>query len=134
MATVLQARHPVRSGPGVSSGYQQLFGAVGFFVVMLLLREPVPTPTTQAWLAWGYLLIFGGLIAFTSYVASLRLLPVDIVMTHAYVNPVIAVLLGWFVLYEQVTLSMFGGGALVLVGVAGVFRDSHLRNTKHHDL
>jgi len=134
MATVLQARHPVRSGPGVSSGYQQLFGAVGFFVVMLLLREPVPTPTTQAWLAWGYLLIFGGLIAFTSYVASLRLLPVDIVMTHAYVNPVIAVLLGWFVLHEQVTLSMFGGGALVLVGVAGVFRDSYLRNTKHHDL
>jgi drug/metabolite transporter (DMT)-like permease len=127
MATVLQARKPVGSGPGVSSGYQQLFGCLGFVVVMLLLREPMPTPSTRAWLAWGYLVIFGSLVAFTSYVASLRLLPVDVVMTHAYVNPVITVTLGWFVLHEPVTPWMLGGGVLVLVGVAGVFRDSHLR-------
>ena len=97
---------------------------------LLLLREPVPTPSTQAWLAWGYLVIFGSLIAFTSYVASLRLLPIDVVMTHAYVNPVVAVLLGWFVLHEPVTPSMLSGGAMVLVGVAGVFRDSHLRTQR----
>ena len=104
-----------------------VFGGLGFVVVMLLLREPRPTPSTQAWLAWGYLVVFASLIAYTSYVASLRLLPVDVFMTHAYVNPVIAVILGWFVLREPVTLPMLGGGALVLVGVAGVFRDSRLR-------
>jgi drug/metabolite transporter (DMT)-like permease len=111
--SILQRRRPVAVGPEVSSGYQQAFGAVGLLVVAILLGEPKPTPTPEAWTAWGYLVIFGSVFAFTSFVKALRLLPTNIVMTYAYVNPVIAVFLGWMILDEQVTLWTLCGTVLV---------------------
>jgi drug/metabolite transporter (DMT)-like permease len=105
-----------------------IFGAIGFAAVILLVKEPLPTPTTEAWLAWLYLLVFGSLFAFTSYVIALRLLPTRIVMTYAYVNPVLAVVLGWIVLGEQITWWTVAGTALVLLGVAGVFRERLMKH------
>ncbi|TAK14358.1 MAG: EamA family transporter [Anaerolineae bacterium] len=123
--SILQARNPVDLPARVSSGYQMLFGGVGFLALVLLTREPLPTPTTEAWLAWGYLVLIGAVLAYTSFVTALRLLPTNIVMTYAYVNPVIAVLLGWLVLGEEITLWTLGGSLLVLTGVAGVFRQRY---------
>ncbi|MFH1632658.1 MAG: EamA family transporter, partial [Chloroflexota bacterium] len=82
--SVLQSRRPVALTAQVSSGYQHLFGSLGFILMVLLLREPLPAPTTEAWLAWGYLVIFGSLLAFTSFVRALQLLPTKIVMTYGY--------------------------------------------------
>lgn len=126
--TIIQSRKPVELASRVSAGYQMLFGGVGFFILVLLTKEPIPTPTTEAWLAWGYLVLVGGVLAFTSYVTALRLLPTKIVMTYTYVNPVFAVILGWWILGESITVWTFAGTALVLVSVAGVFRDraSHI--------
>jgi drug/metabolite transporter (DMT)-like permease len=61
-------------------------------------------------------------LAFISFVTALRLLPVNIVMTYAYVNPVLAVFLGWLILGEQITWWTISGTILVLLGVAGVYR------------
>lgn len=121
--SVLQARRPVALSARVSSAYQMAFGAVGFAVVLLLLKEPLPNPTQEAWLAWAYLVVFGSLFAFTAYVTALRLLPTGIVMTYAYVNPVLALILGYFVLGESITVWTVAGTVLVLLGVAGVFRE-----------
>ena len=121
---VLQTRHPVSLSRGVSSGYQQLFGGIFFAAIALIVREPLPTPTTQAWLAWGYLLIFGSVIAFTSFVTVLQILPTRLVTTYSYVNPVIAVLLGWLILGEPITYWTIAGGVLVLIGVTGIYRAS----------
>ena len=118
---VLQTRHPVDLSRGVSSGYQQLFGGIFFAVIALIVREPLPTPTTQAWLAWGYLVIFGSVIAFTSFVTALQILPTRLVTTYSYVNPVIAVLLGWLILSEPITYWTIAGGVLVLIGVTGIY-------------
>ena len=118
---VLQTRHPVALSRGVSSGYQQLFGGIFFAVIALIVREPLPTPTTQAWLAWGYLVIFGSVIAFTSFVTALQILPTRLVTTYSYVNPVIAVLLGWLILSEPITYWTIAGGVLVLFGVTGIY-------------
>ncbi|NOQ40270.1 MAG: EamA family transporter [Anaerolineales bacterium] len=118
---VLQTRHPVALNRGVSSGYQQLFGGIFFAVIALIVREPLPTPTTQAWLAWGYLVIFGSVIAFTSFVTALQILPTRLVTTYSYVNPVIAVLLGWLILSEPITYWTIAGGVLVLIGVTGIY-------------
>jgi len=117
-----QRRKPDLSVRAIS-GWQQLCGALGFLVVILLRREPLPTPTTEAWLAWGYLVVFGSIIAFTSYMSTLRLLPPAIVSTYAYVNPVIAVALGWLVLREAVTGYTLAGALLVVGGVAGIFNN-----------
>lgn len=105
------------------SGWQQLLGGAGFLVVVLLRREPLPAPTGEAWLAWLYLTVFGSVIAFTSYMTTLRRLPYRIVVTYAYANPVIAVFLGWLVLGEAVTAWTLAGAALVVAGVAGIFNN-----------
>jgi drug/metabolite transporter (DMT)-like permease len=121
--TILQSRRPVHVSPAVSSGVQHLAGGMGLAIVALLRSEPVPTPSPSAWLAWGYLVLIGSFIAFTAFVRALRLLPTNVVMTYAYVNPVIAVLLGWIILNERITGWTLGGMVLVLIGVAGVFQN-----------
>jgi len=116
-----------RRRPGLTiqaaSGWQQLFGGLGFLVVIALTGEPRPTPTTEAWLAWAYLTVFGSIVAFTSYVTVLRLLPMQVAMTYTYANPVIAVLLGHLILDEPVTSWTLGGAVLVMAGIAGVFNN-----------
>ncbi len=107
----------------VVSGWQMIFGGVGFLAVILVRGEGLPHPTTEAWMAWGYLVIFGSVFAFTSYMATLRLLPYQIVMTYAYVNPVIAVFLGWLIISEEVTGWTMTGATLVIAGVAGIFNN-----------
>ena len=122
-------RRPVTLAGEVSSGYQLLFGSVFLLTAAWLSGEPRPHPTTDAWLAWGYLVIFGSVIAFTSFIKALQLLPVHVVATYAYVNPVIAVLLGWLILGERITHWTLLGSALVLLGVAGVFHEQRRRST-----
>jgi drug/metabolite transporter (DMT)-like permease len=122
--SVLQARSPVDIGPVLSSAYQMLTGSIGFLGLMLVTQEPRPTPALDAWLAWAYLVVFGT-IAFISYVTVLQILPTKIVMTYAYVNPVLALVLGWLVLGETITVWTVAGSALVLLGVWGVFRERY---------
>jgi drug/metabolite transporter (DMT)-like permease len=122
LGSLLQRRNPTRMPARVSAGIQLLFAALGFGVLMLLVGEHSPQPTLEAGLAWLYLVIFGSVIGFTSYVRVLQLLPTSLAMTYAYVNPVIAVLLGVGLLGETLTLASLVGAALVLMGVLGVFR------------
>jgi drug/metabolite transporter (DMT)-like permease len=105
------------------SGWQQLLGGAGLLLFVLLRREPLPTPTGEAWMAWGYLIVMSSVICFTSYLTTLRLLPYQIVMTYAYVNPVIAVFLGWLILSEDVTGYTLIGAVLVVASVVGIFRN-----------
>ena len=107
-------------GPVVSAGYLHLFGAAGFLVLFLALGEALPHPSAAAWGAFAYLVLAGSVGAFTSFVRVLRLLPTSVVMTYAYVNPVIAVVLGAIFLRERVTWIDAAGMALVLLGVWGV--------------
>ena len=121
--TVLQSRRPVKLGIYANSAYQNLFGALGFIMLSLVLSEPTPAPIMESWIAWAYLIVFGSVIGFTSYVQTIRLLPVSVATTNAYVNPVVAVILGAVILSEPITIYTLVGTALVLLGVAGVFRE-----------
>jgi len=127
IGSAYQKRHQIRQPILVSSAYQQLIGGVIFLLLALLTKEPAPDPTPEAWWAWGYLVVFGSVIAFTAYVTALRALPLPIVMTYAYVNPVIAVFLGWLILHEPITPSTLAGTALILAGVAALFHDRFRR-------
>jgi drug/metabolite transporter (DMT)-like permease len=131
---VLQTRKPVSLDRGVSSGFQQLFGGIFYTLIALAVGEPLPTPTTEAWMAWGYLVVFGSIIAFTSFVSALQILPTRLVTTYAYVNPVIAVLLGWLILGEAVTTWTIAGGLLVLIGVTGIYQASSSDSPRVSDI
>lgn len=128
--SLLQSRKPVKIAPETSSAYQHLAGAVALLTVGTILGEPFPHPVHDSFLAWGYLVIFGSVLAFTAFVRALQLLPTNLVMTYAYVNPVIAVVLGWLILGEHITSWTLGGMALILLGVAGVFRARHKQQNK----
>ncbi len=125
IGSVLQLRRPVGVTPLVSAAYLHLFGGIGFAVLFFLTREPLPGPTVEAWGALAYLIVAGSILAFTSYIRSLRLLPINVVMTFAYVNPAIAVLLGWAILREPITPPILGGMTLILLGVWGIFREKY---------
>ena len=125
--SVLQRRRKIGASLLVSSAYQHLAGGIWLAALVFLLDEPLAAPSTAAWAAWIYLVVFGGL-AFTSFVQALKLLPISVTMTYAYVNPVIAVFLGWLILSESVTGWTVVGAALVLLGVAGVFHERYGRS------
>ena len=106
----------------VVSGYQQMFAGLAFALIAPLLGEQWSNPSTQGWLAQLYLIVAGSWIAYTSYIYAVRLLPLAIVMTYAYVNPVLTAILGWFILREGITVWTVAGAVLVLIGVGLVFR------------
>jgi drug/metabolite transporter (DMT)-like permease len=106
----------------VMTAYEMLFGGLFLTLGGLLTGEDVipQAAPLDAWLGWAYLVVFGSLVAFTSYVWLLSVAPISLVATYAYVNPVVAVFLGWLILSEPVTLPIVLGGAVVVAAVAVV--------------
>jgi drug/metabolite transporter (DMT)-like permease len=80
------------------------------------------TFSTSSMLALGYLVVFGSWVAFTAYVWALQNIPVSKVATYAYVNPVIAIALGWLILDETMTPTMLGAAAIIIASVAMIIR------------
>jgi drug/metabolite transporter (DMT)-like permease len=76
--------------------------------------------STASWLGWGYLVVFGSLVGFTAYAYLLRTTSAARVATYAYVNPVIAVFLGWAFAGELVTARMLAAAAVIVGGVATI--------------
>lgn len=120
--TLFQTHNPIKLEVTVISGYQHLIGGAIFGFLMLLFQEPLPHPTLRAWAALSYLIIFGSVFAFTAFITALKLLPISIAMTYSYVNPVLALFLGWWLLNEPVTIWTLIGAAMVILGVVGVFQ------------
>ncbi|SDM92238.1 EamA domain-containing membrane protein RarD [Allokutzneria albata] len=115
---------PVPANPFVLSAVQMVVGGTVLSVAGLASGERVDLGAISAssWIAWGYLVVFGSVLAFSSYVYALGKLPVSTVATYAYVNPVIAVVLGVLLAGERFDLVQLAGGALVLVAVVLVVR------------
>ncbi len=121
--SIYQKRKNIHTTPEISSAVQQFTGGVALLITSFIISEPTMNPVPSAWWAWGYLIIFGSVIAFTSFVKALKLLPPNVVFTYAFVNPVVAVILGFFILGEPITPWTFAGATLVIIGVVGVFKE-----------
>jgi drug/metabolite transporter (DMT)-like permease len=115
-----RARLPAR--PLVSTGMQMLCGAAVLAVAGIatgeLSKVHLETVSLRSALALAYLIVFGSLLAFTTYVWLLQNVRTSLVATYAYVNPVVAVVLGWAVLGEHVSLRSLLAGAVIVMGVA----------------
>jgi drug/metabolite transporter (DMT)-like permease len=122
--SLLQRRHGVHLSARVTAGYQQLFAMPGFLLISYLTGEPRPNPVFSSWMAFSYLVIFGSVIAIASFTRALQILPTKILFTYSYVNPMIALFLGWIILSEPITHWTLLGAALIISGVAGVFKES----------
>lgn len=82
--------------------------------------------SARAWVAWAYLVGLGSVVAFSAYVWLLQTAAVSLVSTYAYVNPLVAVLLGRLILVEPVRLPTVVGGAVVVAAVAVVVSSDRL--------
>ncbi|MDP9434355.1 MAG: EamA family transporter [Actinomycetota bacterium] len=113
----------------VTTTLEMAAGSVGLLVVGLSRGErlDVSEVSTSSWLALGYLVVFGSLVAFTAYAWLLTAAPVSQVSTYAYVNPVVAVALGAVLRGEDVTGLTLVGGAVTVLAVAVVVREEGRR-------
>ena len=118
----LYSKHsPNHGSPWMNAAAQMICGGAGLLLVALLLGEPFQADwqavSTRSVLALLYLVVFGSWIGFTAYVWLLGVASASRVSTYAYVNPVIAVFLGWVVLGETLSVRMFWGALIVLAAV-----------------
>jgi Permeases of the drug/metabolite transporter (DMT) superfamily len=120
IGSFLSARLPMPKDPFAASSVEMLAGGAALVVVAMAAGEhlDVAQITGRSWAGLGYLILVGSLVGFTSYVWLLGNAPISLVSTYAYVNPVVAVILGIVVLGETATTSMLLGGLVIIVGVA----------------
>jgi len=120
--SLLSRRLPLPASATLSTALQMTCGGALLFVVGWLAGEPshfdAARVTPRAIAAVAYLTVVASLIAFTAYVWLLSAASPSLVSTYAYVNPVIAVLLGWAVAGEPFTPALAAAAAVILAGVA----------------
>jgi drug/metabolite transporter (DMT)-like permease len=120
--TFAATRLPVPGNPFALAAAQQTIGGAILITVGTAAGERLDLAAVApvSWWAWTYMVLLVGLGAFSSYAYALANLPVSTVATYAYVNPVIAVLLGVVVAGERFSPAQLVGGAIVLVAVVVV--------------
>lgn len=124
LGTVLTKKLPLPESKPVTAGGSMAAGGVALLLLSAAFGELHPWPhiSRSSALALAYLVTFGSLIAYTAYIWLLSRMPASKVASYAYVNPVVAVVLGYFFANEAVTARMIVGAALVLVSVYLILR------------
>jgi drug/metabolite transporter (DMT)-like permease len=117
----IYSRHAAMPSPFLSSGMQMLAGGGALLVLGVALGEPwafdAAAVTARSVLGWVYLIVFGSIVGFSAYIWLLRVSTAARVSTYAYVNPVVAVLLGWALADEALTLRILIAAAVIVSGV-----------------
>jgi drug/metabolite transporter (DMT)-like permease len=117
LGAVLSGRLALPTSKPLTAGAQMMLGGAGLLVISAVSGElhPLPHMSLHAGYAIVYLVIFGSLIAYTAYVWLLGRYSVTRVSSHAYVNPVVAMALGYFIAGDVITMrSIFASGLIVV--------------------
>jgi drug/metabolite transporter (DMT)-like permease len=124
--SVASPRLALPRDPFVSGAWQMLLGGGVCALTGALTGElgdlRLAELSARSLIGLGYLVVFGSWLAFTAYAWLLQNAPLSKVATYAYVNPVVAIALGWALLDEAVTATTFAGAAVIVASVAAVVR------------
>jgi len=131
----IYAKHgKMPSSPLLGSAMQSLTGGAILWIVGGLTGEigalHLATVTTRSWIAVTYLICFGSAIGFSSYLYILKHSTATRVATYAFVNPIVALLLGWLLLHEDITLRTILASAVILAAVLLVITAPHGKAAK----
>ena len=122
--SILQRRHTTKAHPVVSGAIQQLATGLAFLGPALLTRtQPIPW-TGRSFGAVIYLITFGSVIGYSAYVYALDQLPVSIVTIYNYINPIVALFLGWLIYKETVGAPEIAAMLIIFTGVTLVKRSA----------
>jgi len=128
-ASIWLKKHSANSNPFLNAGLQMFFGGLWLFPISLIFDDLSNIPwTAEIFYSWTYLIIFGSIIAYACYSYVLRKLPMTIVSLYAYINPIVAVILGWVVLNEKLNAKIAVGILLTVAGIYIVNRGYQLRD------
>ena len=125
LGSLLQRNRRSRAHPFVIGGVQQLSTGLALLIPSFF-QLPSAHWTARGMGAIVYLAIFGGVVGYSCYALALSRLPLAIASIYTYINPVVAVFLGWWVYRERFGLREAGAMAVIFAGVAMVRRATSL--------
>jgi drug/metabolite transporter (DMT)-like permease len=120
--------------PYFSLGLQMLISSLFLFIVIGATGTTIPLSEIPAnsWWSIGYLVIIGSVLTFIAFIYALQKLPAEVNSIYAYINPIVAVILGAIIFGEPLTLFIAAGGIIVLFGLYLV--NLAMRKKKHDDI
>jgi drug/metabolite transporter (DMT)-like permease len=128
LGIIMARRATIPSSPTLASAMQLLAGGAALLLIATASGEfsslRLGAVSARSWIALGYLIVFGSIVAFSAFGIAVRALPTTTVATYTYVNPVVAILLGSLILNERLTPATIAGGALIVGAVVLVVRRS----------
>jgi len=121
LGSLFSKQHPSSHSIFMNVGQQLIIGGIASFTIATATGEwntlNLETVPLQAWLGLAYLIVFGSLVAYLSFIWLLSVKPPALVSTHTYVNPVVAVFFGWLVAGQFISALQFFGLGIILFGV-----------------
>ena len=109
------------ASPVMATGANMLAGSAGLLILSAAAGElgdfSVAAVSARSWIAWIYLIVFGAICGFTAYIWLLKNTSLAAASTYAYVNPIVAVFLGWAIGGETVTGRMLVAAGVIIGGV-----------------
>ena len=119
IATLYTKRQAVKFNPYFGLGLQMIISGIVLYSFSTATGRAVALTAIpwQSWAAIAYLVIFGSLIAFVCYLYALQNLPTEQASIYAYINPIVAVVLGSIIFDEKLTVYLAIGGLVTLLGV-----------------
>ena len=118
-ATLYTKKQVLGFNPYFSIGLQMLISGIGLFGVTRITGDYIPVTDIPlpSWIAIIYLAVAGSVLAFIAYLYALQHLPTEQVSIYAYINPIVAILLGAWLFGEKLTIFIAAGGLVALAGV-----------------
>ena len=129
-ATLYTKKKAASFNPYFSLGIQMFISSILLFAYLGATGSAVSLSSIPmiSWISIGYLVLFGSVLTFIAFIYALQHLPAEINSIYAYINPIIAVLLGAYIFGEPLTISIAAGGIITLFGLYLV--NQSIRNTK----
>jgi len=128
-AYIFVAKGDVPTNFFVNTGYQMISGGVQLIIVSFVLGETWVSPlkwSTPVQFSMVLLIVFGSIVAYTSFNYLLKVISAEKVATSAYVNPIVALFLGWYVLDEYISIQSIIAAFILLIGVYFINRKKRL--------
>lgn len=131
----IQPRLTLPSNAFVMTAYEMGLGGLMMLALGYGMGEHLRPASYSAtiWLSWAYLVVVGSAVAFSAYVWLLSNAPISLVSTYAFVNPMVAVVLGALILDEKITSAVVIGGGVIVAAVALVISANRPRPTEVED-
>jgi drug/metabolite transporter (DMT)-like permease len=129
IGTLFSKNMRMPSSKPLTAGAQMAMGGLMLLTIAIAAGElhPIPVISLQAWMAILYLASAGSVVAFTAYLWLLGRMPATVVASYAYVNPVVALALGWWLGHEVIDARVVTGAALVLCSVVIILRKRRVK-------